>query len=108
MAETIQNYSDSLEKTIADRTQELVKKNEIILLEKEVSEAATLAKTQLLIEQQALIMKLEDAQGQLMQSEKMASVGQLAAGVAHEINNPIGFINSNLGSLKGKSKTCYP
>ena len=52
--------------------------------------------------QQQLIKKLEDAQGQLMQSEKMASVGQLAAGVAHEINNPIGFINSNLGSLKGQ------
>ena len=47
-----------------------------------------------------LIKKLEDTQGQLLQSEKMASVGQLAAGVAHEINNPIGFINSNLGSLK--------
>ncbi|MEI7612540.1 MAG: ATP-binding protein [Betaproteobacteria bacterium] len=102
MAETIQSYSDSLEQTIKERTAELVKKNEIILLEKEVSEAATQAKTQLLIEQQALIKKLEDAQGQLLQSEKMASVGQLAAGVAHEINNPIGFINSNLGTLKGQ------
>jgi signal transduction histidine kinase len=49
-----------------------------------------------------LIRKLEDTQGQLLQSEKMASVGQLAAGVAHEINNPIGFINSNLGSLRGQ------
>ncbi|MSN26835.1 MAG: HAMP domain-containing protein [Geobacter sp.] len=36
----------------------------------------------------------------ILQSEKMASIGQLAAGVAHEINNPIGFINSNLASLK--------
>ena len=50
--------------------------------------------------QKELIHKLEDAQGQLLQSEKMASVGQLAAGVAHEINNPIAFINSNLGTLK--------
>ena len=35
----------------------------------------------------------------LLQSEKMAAIGQLAAGVAHEINNPIGFVKSNLGSL---------
>ncbi|MBI5330983.1 MAG: response regulator [Betaproteobacteria bacterium] len=45
---------------------------------------------------------LADAQNQLLQSQTMASVGQLAAGVAHEINNPIGFINSNLGSLQGQ------
>jgi signal transduction histidine kinase len=40
-------------------------------------------------------------ESQLIQSEKLASLGQLAAGVAHEINNPIGFISSNLGSLQG-------
>ncbi len=51
-------------------------------------------------EQQALIGKLHDAQNQLLQSEKMASIGQLAAGVAHEINNPIGYVNSNLGTLE--------
>jgi two-component system NtrC family sensor kinase len=45
--------------------------------------------------------KLEQAQGQLLQSEKMASIGQLAAGVAHEINNPVGYIASNLNTLKG-------
>jgi len=51
-------------------------------------------------EQRVLITKLEEAHQQLLQSEKLASIGQLAAGVAHEINNPIGFVNSNLGSLK--------
>jgi signal transduction histidine kinase len=50
-------------------------------------------------EQQVLIKKLEDAHNQLLQSEKLASIGQLAAGVAHEINNPVGFVNSNLGTL---------
>lgn len=44
--------------------------------------------------------KLQAVQGQLLQSEKMASIGQLAAGVAHEINNPIGYVYSNLGSLQ--------
>lgn len=52
-------------------------------------------------EQQVLIHKLEEAQNQLLQSEKLASIGQLAAGVAHEINNPIGFVSSNLSTLRG-------
>ncbi|MFQ5501013.1 MAG: response regulator [Phycisphaerae bacterium] len=43
--------------------------------------------------------QLEHTQQQLLQADKMASIGQLAAGVAHEINNPIGFISSNLNSL---------
>jgi PAS domain S-box-containing protein len=44
--------------------------------------------------------ELEAAHRQLLQSEKLASIGQLAAGVAHEINNPIGFVHSNMGSLE--------
>jgi signal transduction histidine kinase len=45
---------------------------------------------------QQQVKTIEQAQRQLYQSEKLASVGQLAAGVAHEINNPISFISSNL------------
>lgn len=43
---------------------------------------------------------LDKARNQLQQSEKMVAIGQLAAGMAHEINNPIGFVQSNLGSLE--------
>ena len=58
-------------------------------------------------EQQLLIGKLQDARDQLLQSEKMASIGQFAAGIAHEINNPVGFVNSNMGSLKGYVATLF-
>ncbi len=44
--------------------------------------------------------QLKLAQAQMLQREKMASIGQLSAGVAHEINNPMGFITSNLGTLR--------
>ena len=53
------------------------------------------------IEQEQLIKKLEKANAQLLQSEKLAAIGQLAAGVAHEINNPIGYVFSNLKTLAG-------
>jgi two-component system NtrC family sensor kinase len=43
--------------------------------------------------------ELKQTQTQIVQQEKMASIGQLAAGVAHEINNPMGFISSNLSTL---------
>lgn len=43
---------------------------------------------------------IDERQRQLYQAEKLASVGQLAAGVAHEINNPIGFVRSNLASAQ--------
>lgn len=58
-------------------------------------------------EQKLLIEKLQQAQAQLLQSEKMASIGQLAAGVAHEINNPVGFVNSNMNSLRNYVETLF-
>lgn len=45
------------------------------------------------------INTIQQTQGQLLQQEKLASIGQLAAGVAHEINNPIGYVGSNINRL---------
>src|SRR6056297_909897 len=44
--------------------------------------------------------QLREAHDKLIQKEKMASIGQLSAGIAHEINNPLGFVKSNYSSLK--------
>ena len=57
--------------------------------------------SQLNDEMHAMNAKLQATQKQLLQSEKMASIGQLAAGVAHEINNPVGYVYSNISTLQG-------
>ena len=79
-AETLHQAYAQLKKRVEERTQELHTRN----AELEIAYA-----------------KLKNAQEQAVQSEKLASIGQLAAGVAHEINNPIGYVNSNLGTLQG-------
>ncbi|MBU0483050.1 MAG: peptidylprolyl isomerase [Proteobacteria bacterium] len=61
------------------------------------SEKKTLEKTHRELEQ--LYHELQTTQAQVIQQEKLASIGNLAAGVAHEINNPMGFIASNLSTL---------
>lgn len=63
-------------------------------LERSVAESVQMATTLEFVN-----AELKAAQSQMLQREKMASIGQLAAGVAHEINNPIGFVSSNLRSL---------
>ena len=69
-----------LEERVRERTREITRTNEAL---------------------QAEISERKHLQGQLMQSEKLASIGQLAAGVAHEINNPIGYVFANFGTLEG-------
>ncbi len=79
-AESLQDAHAQLKQRVDERTRELHARN----AELEVANA-----------------KLKGAQEQAIQSEKLASIGQLAAGVAHEINNPIGYVNSNLSTLQG-------
>jgi len=50
--------------------------------------------------EQQIEVKLDEATQRLVQSEKLASLGELAAGVAHEINNPVGYVSSNLHTLQ--------
>jgi PAS domain S-box-containing protein len=85
-AQALLESRNRLEERVLARTADLHNLNETLQREKE-----HLA---------VLVKELESAQNQLLQSERMASIGQLAAGVAHEINNPVGFVNSNLGSLE--------
>lgn len=79
-----------LERRVIERTEQLSEAN--LALKAEHAQQA------------ALITQLKAVQDQLMQSEKMASIGVLAAGVAHEINNPIGFLYSNLVTLDQYAK----
>ncbi|HKR06921.1 MAG TPA: 7TM diverse intracellular signaling domain-containing protein [Bacteroidia bacterium] len=80
--------------------------------EKEEAQLQTLKQLkeneQLILEQNVMLetkvnertRELKESQQQLIQQEKMASLGQLTAGVAHEINNPINFVTANISSLK--------
>ncbi|MDD5450709.1 MAG: ATP-binding protein [Desulfovibrionales bacterium] len=97
--EKLKKYQTGLEKLVKERTAELIATNEE--LQQELAERRQMEEEllQIKINLEEANQQLKQNQAQLVQSEKMASIGQLAAGVAHEINNPVGFINSNLTTL---------
>ena len=85
--------------TLIDATDVCLAYGELQKREKTVTDALqelTVRNAQL----SALNEQLAQAHQQLLQSEKLAAIGQLAAGIAHEINNPVGFVLSNLNSLQ--------
>ncbi|MEH2133316.1 MAG: AAA family ATPase [Nostoc sp.] len=78
----LENYSKNLEIKVEERTQELHKKN--VCLEEQA------------LELELTLKQLKTTQIQMIQKEKMSGLGQLVAGIAHEINNPINFIYGNI------------
>ncbi len=87
------------------RALEMAKENEKIIKEQNVElerrvDSRTMELQESNEELQVTLDNLKETQSQLVDSEKMASLGQLTAGIAHEINNPINFISSNIKPLK--------
>jgi signal transduction histidine kinase len=91
--------AEVLENKVKERTREIQDKNEELKLQQEelktINEALEDQKEELKI----TLDNLKQTQAQLVQSEKMASIGQLVAGIAHEINNPVTFISAGVESL---------
>jgi len=88
-----------VEHTVERRTAELAELNAQLVKDVARREQVEMELLERNAELNTLNDKLSVAQEYLLQSEKLASIGQLAAGVAHEINNPIGYVFSNFGVL---------
>ncbi|MEG4105396.1 AAA family ATPase [Microcoleus sp. S13_C5] len=109
--EQLEDYSRTLEHKVEERTQELQEKN--LLLSQEIRDRVqieqALRQSEALLKKQAeqlelSFQELKRTQTQLIQTEKMSSLGQMVAGVAHEINNPINFIYGNLTHVRTYSE----
>jgi len=87
------------ETIVAIKKNEQLIQSQNIILEKEVKDRTVALETSNKDLNNAL-KELKNAQSQLVDSEKMASLGQLTAGIAHEINNPINFVVANITPLK--------
>jgi PAS domain S-box-containing protein len=90
---------DNLEHVVAKRTAQLAEVNAQLQEDIQRRHAADAELRRRNLELTELNDQLQRAQQQLVQADKLASIGQLAAGVAHEINNPIGYIFSNFSTL---------
>ena len=95
----VTNIVNPLRHTTALLNQEIAERSAAQELQRELQHQLLLLNSQLEERVAFEVRKNQEKQQALMQREKMASLGQLAAGVAHEINNPMGFITSNLGVL---------
>lgn len=89
-----------VEQIVEQRTSELAAVNQTLRDDVAQRESAELELLNRNNQLQTLNSKLSEVKEHLIQSEKLASIGQLAAGIAHEINNPIGYIFSNFGTLE--------
>jgi PAS domain S-box-containing protein len=89
----LENYRNHLEFIVKNRTEELAAANEEL---NATNEELFRQREEL----QVALDKLNDAQNQLIQSEKMASLGILSAGIAHEINNPLNFIHGGILAIE--------
>lgn len=95
LEDRVEERTAALQQANCQLTAEIAERNEIETAMRR-SEAALKEQTEQL---QATLQKLKATQSQLIQTEKMSSIGQLVAGVAHEINNPVNFIHGNLNYL---------